>query len=394
MIPRFTTSFSIRDAWGAVEALWADELPGTPLYVPLFPAAATYEVRSARAGMTYALGALQLKPGARIGVQPYTCSSVMNAIQAAGFRPVFVDVDETLTLDINDLVRKVTHLDALIVTYTFGRVANIEQIRALTQNIPVIEDCAHAFGTRYEGVPVGNFVDMAVFSFGLGKFPALGGGGLLVVNNRQYVPSVSEQVRQFKPIPMPGELAFIGRQLINSLLYSRAGYELMYRLFKTRLMNRGKQPDNQADLGNAMPRVVQWWLRSNTDRVEAAFAKQRRNALAIIRKHNATFRFVQNQGPDSGCFALVCVTESRDALFDHLVESGIAAGKHFQYAPLWAAQFGYQRGDCPTFDRLAEQIVTIPCHDALTQDDLSSIDESLARFANSNLVKQESPSFS
>ncbi|GAB3544140.1 DegT/DnrJ/EryC1/StrS family aminotransferase [Spirosoma fluminis] len=394
MIPRFTTSFSIRDAWGAVGALFADELPGMPLYRHLFPVATTYEISSARAGMAYALRALQLKPGACVGVQPYTCSSVMNAIRTAGFRPVFIDVDETLTLDANDLVRKVTHLDALVVTYTFGRLANVEQIRASTGNIPVIEDCAHAFGTRYEGVAVGNFFDMAVFSFGPGKFPALGGGGLLVVNNRQYVQSVSEQVRPLKPIPMPGELAFMGRQLISSLLYSRVGYGLMYRLFKARLMNRGKQPDDQADLGNAMPRAVQWWLRSHADRIEAAFAKQRRNALMIISKHNATFRFIQNQGPNSGCFALVCVTESRDALFDHLVDSGISAGKHFQYAPLWASQFGYQRGDCPTFDRLVEQIITIPCHDALTPGEVAHIDESLARFANSNVFKQKLPSFS
>ena len=87
-----------------------------------------------------------------------------------------------------------------------------------------------------------------------------------------------------------------------------------------------------------------------------------------------------NPDPDSSCFALVCLHASRDELFNHLVRSGIGAGKHFQHAPRWAAAFGYQRGTCPTFDRLTEQIVTIPCHDSLTPDELSIIDKALAQY--------------
>ena len=176
MIPRFNLSFSVREAWNALIALFAKERPGTPIYSRLFPAATVHEISSARAGITYALAALHLRSNARIGVQPYTCSSVLVAVQQAGFTPTFIDIDDTLTLDVDDLLVNMAGLDALIVTHTFGIPANVSRIKEVVGNLPVIEDCAHAFGCRYEGIQVGNFFDMAVFSFGNGKFPSLGSG--------------------------------------------------------------------------------------------------------------------------------------------------------------------------------------------------------------------------
>ena len=382
MIPRFYNSFSVREAWGAMVALLAKESTDTLFYTRLFPAATIHEISSARVGMGYALTALQLKRNARVGVQPYTCSSVMVAIRKAGFTPVFIDIDETLTIDVNDLANKIADLDALIITHTFGIPANVERIKKLTGDLPVIEDCAHAWGARSGGVQVGNFFDMTVFSFGNGKFPALGGGGLLVVNNGQYATSVSEQVNRIKSNTLISELYFIGRQLIHSLLYSRVGYAVMYKMFTPYLADRGKRLDVHADPEKKMFSVVQWRLRSNVAKVQSASVRQRRNALSLISNHNTTFKFIYNPDPDSSCFALVCVHEFRDDLYNHLIKSGIGAGKHFQHAPVWASAFGYQRGTCPTFDQLVERIVTIPCHDALTQKELSVIDEALARYAN------------
>ena len=162
MIPRFNYSFSVRNA---LAALFAKETAGAPVYSRLFPAAVVHEISHARAGIVYALAALQLRNNAQIGVQPYTCSTVLVAIQRAGFIPVFIDINKTLTLDVDDLMVKVSDLDALIVTHTFGIPANISRIREIVGNLPVIEDCAHAFSCRYQGVQVGNFFDMAVFSF-------------------------------------------------------------------------------------------------------------------------------------------------------------------------------------------------------------------------------------
>lgn len=381
MIPRFNYSFSAKEAGGAVAALFTKEPFAEPVYAHLFPTATVYEISSARAGMGYALAALQLPRNARIGVQPYTCSSVMGAIQKAGFTPVFIDIDETLALDTDDLAARLPSLDALIVTHTFGIPANVARIKEVVGDLPVIEDCAHAFGSRYKGVQLGNFFDMAVFSFGNGKFPALGSGGLLVVNNSRYRAAVSKQMSQLKPNSLLSELAFIARQFANSLIYSRLGYQVLYMLFRRRLADRGKQIDTHSDLRKEMHRTVRWRLRMDAAKIHTASINQRRNALTIIANHSDAFNFIYNRDPNSTCFALVCLHEHRDDLFNHLIRSGIGAGKHFQHAGLWALSFGYQRGHCPNFDQLIERIITIPCHDAFTQSDLSIIDQSLAQYA-------------
>ena len=393
MIPRFNYSFSMREAWKSLTALVEKPSLATPWYTPLFPAATVYEISSARTGIAHALAALRLPPRAGIGVQPYTCSSVMVAIQVAGFRPIFIDIDETLTLDPADLARKMTRLDALIVTHTFGIPANIARIRKVVGNLPVIEDCAHAFGSRYGGVQVGNFFDMAVFSFGNGKFPAFGSGGLLVINNNQYDAVVRKRVNALKPTSMLNELRFISRQLVYSLLYSRLGYQALHTVFGARLVTRGKRPDTRSDEEKQLYRSVQGRLRRNGAEMQSAAVKQRRNALTIIDKHSDTFHFSYNSDPDSTCFALVCVHEQRDDLFRYLIRRGIGAGRHFQHASGWASAFGYQRGDCPMFDRLSNQIITIPCHDALTPTDLQIIDEALIQYTNRALSSERLTSF-
>ena len=129
-----------------------------------------------------------------------------------------------------------------------------------------------------------------------------------------------------------------------------------------------------------MYRTVRWQLRTGALAIRDAAVRQRRNALAIINTHQTAFNFMYNPDPDSTCFALVCLHEHRDDLFNYLIDNGIGAGKHFQYAPAWASAFGYQRGACPTFDRLVNQIITIPCHDALTPADLLLIDKALAQY--------------
>ena len=196
------------------------------------------------------------------------------------------------------------------------------------------------------------------------------------------------------PNSLLSELSFIGRQLIHSLFYSRLGYWVLHQFFSAKLPHRGKRIDTRLRPEKQLYRTIWRRLRTDAVRVEAASIRQRQNALAIVNAHNATFTFRYNLDPDSACFALICLHEHRDDLFTHLIQSGIGAGKHFQHASAWASAFGYQRGSCPTFDRLVGQIVTIPCHDALTPTDLSTISQSLAQYAQRAAPREQRPAFS
>ncbi|QIP13914.1 DegT/DnrJ/EryC1/StrS aminotransferase family protein [Spirosoma aureum] len=385
MIPRFNYSYSLRDTWDGITGLLFNKKPNTSYLNDLFPGAAIYFVDSARMGIKYALLAFNLKPGAKIGIQPYTCSSMLAAIAAANCRPVFIDINEQLSLDCDDLRRKLTGLDALIITHTFGIPANITQIKQLTGQLPVIEDCAHAFHSWYEGIHAGNFFDAAVFSFGNGKFPSVGGGGLLVINRRKSSERVAGMLGKLKSSGLVRELTFAGRQLVNALIHSRVGESTLYYLLNENFLSNKSQQISDYPTHERQPyRSVGYAMQRQFTELAIMSMKQRENARYLIDRQNSHYKMLANVDDAGNSFAIVLLSHRRNELYNFLRKKGIGAGKHFQHAKSWAMQFGYQHGECPNFEQIVGEILTIPCHYGMISSDLQKIDQCLNEFTQSN----------
>ncbi len=381
MIPRFNYRFSLRDVWHSLQSLIMPVKPVADTLSKLFPGALLHEISSARVGVCYALRAFGLPPGARVGVQPYTCSSVLTAIVAAGCQPVFIDINQQLTLDGEDLRRKLPRLDALIVTHTFGIPADIDQIKRLAGHLPILEDCAHAFLCHYENVLLGCFFDAAVFSFGNGKFPSLGGGGLLVINNRQYAEHVAKQVHGLTRPGLVSELAFVGKRLLNALLHSHQGERLLHSLLNETMTERKNQSVLPYPARDQRPhRSIGAALQQQVEKLDIRARQQHTNARYITGQHRENYNMLIPPASVGHAFAVVLLTNRRDDLYRHLRQNGVGAGKHFQYAQTWAVQFGYRPGECPSFERLVGRVLTIPCHYTLTTNELQLIDQVLTQF--------------
>ena len=387
MIPRFNYSYSFQDIRNGLQSLISRRQPSPSPIENLFPAAVHYPIASARAGIYYALRAFGLKPGARIGVQPYTCSSVMSAITSAGYRPFFIDINPQLSLDVDDLHRKLPYLDALIVTHTFGIPAPIRQLKDVVGQLPVIEDCAHAFLSFYEGRPVGTFFDMAVFSFGDGKFPALGSGGLLLVNTQTYVPPVAALLSGLKQPGLVSELMFMGGRLVKSIIHSRAGSSLMQFLLSEQVVqNRSKSVSPYPNQERQPYRSVAYIGQEQFRQLTGLLRQQQQHVQYLANRQYNQYQLLAH--PTGGnAFAFVLFSPHRNELFTFLRKNGIGAGKHFQHAKTWALQFGYEPGSCPNFEQLVDTILTTPCHYALTKNDLAKIDECLSSYARVNMVQ-------
>ncbi|WP_080237097.1 DegT/DnrJ/EryC1/StrS family aminotransferase [Spirosoma rigui] len=381
MIPRFDYSFSAGAVWQLLKRIQSRGRFDKPYFTTLFPQADVFEISSARVGIKYALQAFQLNDHARIGVQPFTCSSVLAAIASLGYTPVFIDIDRSLTIDCADLVRKVDSLDALLVTHMFSNPADVRQLRKLVGRLPIIEDCAHAFLTSYDSQPLGTFFDIAVFSFGHGKFPALGDGGVLVVNTTTYSPFLS---RALSNLPSPNALKqtwFLAKKSVYSVLYSRFGYSLLYSLLKKKWSDKGLQVSRYPAKDRLPYAVVHHLFDAVRPALPALASQQRRNAFQLINRNRHSFDFIYPRSDDGCIFSVVLITRHRDALYDFLIERGIGAGKHFQHALSWATTFGYSHGDCPSFEYLQDKLITIPCHTGLTDQDLEKINLVLRDFA-------------
>lgn len=136
-----------------------------------------------------ALLALEIGEGDEVIVPTLTYISSVNAITYVGAKPVFVDsLKDTWQIDPKDIRRKITEkTKAIMAVHLYGHPCDMDVIMAIAgeYNLKVVEDCAEAIGTTYNGEHVGTFGDVATFSFFGNKTITTGEGGMVLSNNAQ-----------------------------------------------------------------------------------------------------------------------------------------------------------------------------------------------------------------
>lgn len=118
-----------------------------------------------------------------------SCSSTANAILHAGYKPVFVDISaEDYNIDVTRIEGHITPETGVIMPiHLFGQPCDMDPIMetAGKHKIPVIEDCAQAFGAKYRGKCVGTFGAISCFSFYSNKIVTTGEGGLVATDSEE-----------------------------------------------------------------------------------------------------------------------------------------------------------------------------------------------------------------
>jgi len=172
---------------------------------------------SGRSALMAILDVLDIKKDDEILLQSFTCNSAVNPILNRGAKPVFVDIDETLNMDPDDLKEKITSKSkAVMIQHTFGWPAQIEGILEIVRgnNLFLIEDCAHSLGAKYRGKFCGTFGDVAFFSFGRDKIISSVFGGMVVTNN----DAIGERIKSFQEkLDFPSNF-WIFQQLLHPIL--------------------------------------------------------------------------------------------------------------------------------------------------------------------------------
>jgi dTDP-4-amino-4,6-dideoxygalactose transaminase len=153
-------------------------------------------VGSGTEALHLALVACGIGHGDEVVTVSHTAVATVAAIELAGAKPVFVDIDTvTYAMDPDLLEKGITSkTKAVIPVHLYGHPAPMENILAIARDygLCVIEDCAQAHGATYRGKRVGSFGDMACFSFYPTKnLGALGDGGAVVTSD----PELAEKAR-------------------------------------------------------------------------------------------------------------------------------------------------------------------------------------------------------
>ena len=147
-------------------------------------------VSNGTSALHLALISLGIGPGDEVITVSHTFRATVSAIKYCGATPIFVDIDpKTFTLDPDQLEKKITNKTKLIIpVHIYGNFADMPCIMSVANkfNIPVVEDCSQAHGTKYLKQHVGSFGVIGTFSFYPGKgLGALGDAGCIVTNDKE-----------------------------------------------------------------------------------------------------------------------------------------------------------------------------------------------------------------
>ncbi len=140
--------------------------------------------------IVYLLHQLQgVGPGDEIIVPSHTAFPTMEPLIHLGARPVFVDVDETYVMDLEQVEAAITpRTVGVIPVYIYGHPVDADRLLTIAakHHLWVLEDCAQAQGAKYKGKTVGGLANFGAFSFFPSKnLTVLGDGGCITTNDTQ-----------------------------------------------------------------------------------------------------------------------------------------------------------------------------------------------------------------
>lgn len=144
-------------------------------------------VASGGYAMATALRAAGVGPGDAVLSNAFTLAPVPGAIASLGARPVFVDVTDTLTIDLDDLSAKADRAGVLLLSHMRGHICDMDRLMQICDDagLLVIEDCAHTMGAAWGGVPSGRHGAFGCYSCQTYKHVNSGEGGLLITDDAE-----------------------------------------------------------------------------------------------------------------------------------------------------------------------------------------------------------------
>lgn len=297
-------------------------------------------------------------------VPTLTFIAAVNPIKYIGAEPIFMDCDDSLTMDpgkllefcktqcsfvdgklINNKTKK--HIKAIVVVHVFGNMAHMESIIDIAAkfNLKVIEDATEAIGTyytsgRYKGKYAGTIGTMGVFSFNGNKIITTGGGGMIVSEDDELLKKAKHLTTQAKC----DELYFI---------HDEIGYN--YRM--TNL---------QAALGLAQLDQLEKFIQVKEENYKLYKEElEKIPGLSIL-------NFKEGIRSNHWFYALYCdkkYSMTRDEIIKYL------SSKNIQSRPVWgliSEQKPYSGSQTYKIEKAKDylqHIVNIPCSTNLTKED-------------------------
>lgn len=318
-------------------------------------------VSTGHAALHLALMLFDVGEGDEIITPSFNNIADFQAILAVGAKPVFCDIDShTLCIDldkaeklINDKTKAIIVMDYDCFLCDHDKAAEIGN----KYNIKVIHDAAHSFGAKYKDRYIGNFADATMFSFDPVKSVTCLDGGILVVKTDEQVAKLHQ-------------MRLVGMGQPASVMYGNARawtYDVSQLGFRYHMSNM------HAAIGLAQ--------LSKFDQI----ASSRRNACSF---YDAELKEIDEVITPSADYSFVVPflyyikvpKDKRKDFIEWMKLEGIDLGIHWQPGHWFELFKDCKSGDLDVTDEIAHQIVSLPLHSKMLEEDLIKITSKIKEF--------------
>ena len=282
-----------------------------------------------------------------------------NSVLAAGFKPVFVDI-ERKTLNINPklIEEKITSKTrAIMAVHTMGKPCDMDAIQKIAKkhNLKIIEDCCEAHGAKYKNKFIGQFGDVSAFSYYVAHIISGADGGMCSTNN----PKIYDILLSLKNHGRKPE----------SLYFDHIRHGFNFRL-------------------NILPAAI---LLGEIDNFWKIFNERRKNINYLLKKTEKLkkFAFFNYEEPyetaSPHAFSITLKDEKYDykKFYRFLESNGIECKRNFGSMPTQHKAFkflGHKLGEFPEAEYVGNNGLHIGVHHHLEKQDLDYIVDILHKY--------------
>lgn len=365
MIPYGRHCIDEDDIAEVVRVLKSDWLTTGPVVGEFEKAVAAYAgssaavaVSSGTAALHAVIHALGIGPGDEVIVPAITFAASANCVAYMGGTPVFADVEaDTLLISPDSVAEKITaNTKAVIAVDYAGQTCDYVALQILcdNHNLRLVADCCHALGARDElGRQAGTIAQASVFSFHPVKHITTGEGGMILTDD----PGLEKKMRSFRNHGIDMDAS--ARSAHCTWIYEIRELGYNYRI-----------TDLQCALGLSQLKKLEMFL-------------QKRRALAgkydsIFQNNSEMSPLAVKEGVEHAyhLYVVKVPAAKRKNIFEFMREEGIGVNVHYipvHFHPYYRKNFNTAEGLCPVAEAAYEQLLSLPLHPAMDEEDVDHV---------------------
>jgi len=350
---------------------------------------------SGRSCIYIALKAIEVK-NKEVLIPGYTCSVVVNAVRWAGAEPKFIDIKDDFNLDPEKIKNKISNkTKVIIVHHTFGFPADIRKIKQICKknNIILIEDCAHTVGGEIENKKAGKFGDISIFSLGANKVVSSIRGGILLVNNSDYISKINkikQNIGNFPLIKIIKYLFYTPIFYLGRRTYKIKIGKLLLKVFKKihflpRIIEKkeksGKKPNW---IPSRLPNFLSELGLINFKRLDKD--NNHREKISKIYKNQLPNRIIPKSLTESERivkFKFPILLDNPNRIQREMFKRGFQLSLTWTGNNIVPSDFDckscYNKNQCPKAEKLAQKILLLPTNRNVSKKDAKKINEDLIK---------------